>query len=118
MGNATQSAGSLAMNATQSVSSIVTDKSAQNSISNLSNQVQATGASFWGGLSSSVQAVTHVVTQGDGNDGLEELQRQMQSRRPTGGTKYAGFGSDKFTGMPSATSAPTPQNKSFGMTND
>lgn len=115
-GTAFNSVGSLAMNATQSVSSIITDKSTQNSISNLSNQVQATGASFWGGLSTQVQAF-QTMTQGDGNDGLEELHRQMQSRRPTGGTKYAGFGSDKFTGMPSATSAPTPQNKSFGMTN-
>ena len=82
------------------------------------NKVKATGASFWGGLTSSVsQLASAIAAPEDGSggfDGLSDLQRQVAAQR-TGNSKYGGFGSDNvmmngasgpssFNGMPAGNS--------------
>ena len=68
------------------------------------NRVKSTGASFWGGLTSSVSHLASAIAAPEdgggsgGMDGLSELQRQVHAQR-TGNTKYAGFGSDSTSTM-------------------
>lgn len=58
------------------------------------NSIKSTGASFWGGLTSSLSEVASSITAPDpGADGLAELQRQIASQKPNN-SKYSGFGSD------------------------
>jgi len=70
------------------------------------NSLKSSGASFWGGLTSSVSQIASTIAAPDdaGMDGLSELQRQAHaqaSTRSAGGSnsKYAGFGSDSMTTM-------------------
>lgn len=61
------------------------------------NTIKQTGASFWGGLTSSVSSVAASIAAPDAsNDGLAELHRQVASRK-TGNSSYTGFGSDSFS---------------------
>lgn len=64
------------------------------------NSIKSSGASFWGGLTSSISNLAH---PDEGMNGLADLQRQVSSQK-TGNSKYGGFGSDSTT----------PQKSSFG----
>lgn len=79
--------------ASQSVSNLVKDDLTQKSLSDIKSTVTSTGASFWGGLTSSVETVAKAISTPDGDDGLEHLQRQIQMQKPSTGSKYGGFGS-------------------------
>jgi hypothetical protein len=91
------------------VSSLVTGLgsvfgSAMNTAKSLADEqtiqaVKSTGASFWGGLTSTVSTVASSITSPqDDHDGLAELQRQIASQKSTqpAGSKYGGFGSDSM----------------------
>jgi ADP-ribosylation factor GTPase-activating protein 1 len=92
------------------VSSLVTGfgsvlGSAMNTAKSLADEqtlqaVKSTGASFWGGLTSTVSTVAASITapHNDDGDGLAELQRQITNQKisqPTN-SKYGGFGSDSM----------------------
>lgn len=69
------------------------------------NSIKSTGASFWGGLTSTVSSVAASIAQpDDGADGLAELQRQIASQKPTA-SKYGGFGSDQAPSFGAANAA-------------
>lgn len=55
------------------------------------NTLKTTGATFWGGLTSSVQQVASAIGTPE-DDGLADLQRQVSSQKPHS-SKYSGFGS-------------------------
>jgi len=57
--------------------------------------IKATGASFWGSLSSAAAGVATSLTQPDGEDGLADLQRSIASQKPTQ-SKYSGIGAEQF----------------------
>jgi len=80
-------------NAFTFATSIINDDKTKQSISGLTNSVKSTGAGFWSGLTSTVQSATQGLAQPD-EDGLTELQRQIQSNKSKSGSKYSGFGSD------------------------
>lgn len=63
------------------------------------NNIKSTGASFWGGLTTSVSQIASTIAapEDGGMDGLSDLQRQVQAQRGTGTSKYSGFGSDSMT---------------------
>jgi hypothetical protein len=56
--------------------------------------IKTTGASFWGGLTSTVSQAASTITAPDagGADGLADLQRQVAAQKPSV-SKYSGFGS-------------------------
>jgi ADP-ribosylation factor GTPase-activating protein 1 len=85
LGSAFGAIGSIARSATHNISSIVQDEKTYSS-------VKSTGASLWGSLSAAAQN----LTKPEGDDGLAELHRQMQSNRSATGSKYSGFGSDSM----------------------
>jgi ADP-ribosylation factor GTPase-activating protein 1 len=59
------------------------------------NTIKSTGASFWGGLTSTVSSVAASITNpDDGSDGLADLQRQVAAQKPASSV-YSGFGSDQ-----------------------
>jgi ADP-ribosylation factor GTPase-activating protein 1 len=84
--------------------SIVNDDRTKQSISGLTNTVKTTGAGFWSGLTSTVQSAAQAVAQSDGDDGLAELQRQIQANKNPTGSKYSGFGSDSMARPESSSS--------------
>lgn len=84
-------------NAFNYAASIVTDDKTKQAVSGLGNSVRNTGASFWGGLTSTVQDVSRSISQSE-DDGLADLQRQFQAKASTTGSKYGGFGSDSSPG--------------------
>lgn len=58
------------------------------------DSIKSTGASFWGGLTSTVgQVAANIAAPENGDDGLTQLQRDIASHKP-GTSKYSGFGSD------------------------
>lgn len=85
LGSAFGAIGSIARSATHNISTVIQDEKTFSSVKN-------TGASLWGSLSAAAQN----LTKPDGDDGLAELHRQMQSSRSTTGSKYSGFGSDSM----------------------
>jgi ADP-ribosylation factor GTPase-activating protein 1 len=103
------------------VSSLVTGLgsvfgSAMNTAKSLADEqtiqaVKSTGASFWGGLTSTVSTVASSITSPqDDTDGLAELQRQIASQKSSqpSGSKYGGFGSDSvFTSTSSMSGTPS-----------
>ena len=126
------------------VSSLVTGfgsvlGSAMNSAKSLADEqtiqaVKSTGASFWGGLTSTVTTVAASITApnlGETEDGLAQLQREFASQKSSQPSKYGGFGSDTmstnnsmstttttpnrsmngFTGSSSSSAMPTPQHQ-------
>lgn len=109
---------SLVGGAASSVGSIVSDQQAQAQFSTLGSTVSSTAGSFWGSLSSAASQVASTITQPDGDDGLEALQREFSQNKPAQ-SKYSGFGSGNQGGfgasaqpragssMGSATPAPT-----------
>ena len=88
--------------------------------------LKTSGASFWGGLTQSVQSVASNIAAPDTSDGLADLQRQVASQKP-GTSKYAGFGSDRaaafgqqqqqhsFGSSVSATSSQAPSSSGGGL---
>lgn len=59
------------------------------------NTIRSTGASFWGGLTSTVSSVAASIANPDeGSDGLADLQRQVAAQKPSSSI-YGGFGSDQ-----------------------
>jgi len=84
-------------NAFNFAASIVTDDKTKQAVTGLGSSVRNTGASFWGGLTSTVQDVSRSISQPEG-DGLADLQRQFQAKASTTGSKYGGFGSDNSRG--------------------
>jgi hypothetical protein len=66
--------------------------------------IKQTGASFWGGLTSSVKEVAASISAPDGEDGLDALQREFATHRPAA-SKYSGFGSDTYGGSSSSNRA-------------
>lgn len=87
--------GGAASSMSNSVSGMVRDPTAQASFSNFG----ATAGSFWGSLSSAANQVASTITQPDGDDGLEALQREFAQNKPAQ-SKYAGFGSSNASGQP------------------
>jgi len=85
--------GGAANTVANSVSSAVHEDSARAAIS----KARSVGGSFWGSLSSSVNTIATTITQPDADDGLEALQREFASHKPTQ-SKYGGFGSDSARG--------------------
>lgn len=70
--------------------------------------IKSTGASFWGSFASGVSTVANGLadganTGGGGMDGLEALQREAASHKPSE-SKYNGFGSDQAFGGRSVSS--------------
>ena len=102
------------------VSSLVTGfgsvlGSAMNTAKSLADEqtiqaVKSTGASFWGGLTSTVTTVAASITApNETDDGLAQLQREFASQKSSQPSKYGGFGSDSmFMNSSSATTASTP----------
>lgn len=60
--------------------------------------IKSTGASFWGGLTSTVSNVAASMTNPtEESDGLADLQRQIAAQKSSQtGSKYSGFGSDSM----------------------
>ena len=90
------------------VSSLVTGfgsvlGSAMNTAKSLADEqtlqaVKSTGASFWGGLTSTMTTVAASITApNDADDGLAQLQREFSSQKSAQPSKYGGFGSDSAT---------------------
>lgn len=104
------------------VSSLVTGfgsvlGSAMNTAKSLADEqtlqaVKSTGASFWGGLTSTVTTVAASITApnlGETEDGLAQLQREFASQKSSQPSKYGGFGSDSmFMNSATASAAATP----------
>lgn len=80
--------GGAASSVTSSVRSVAADPNSQAAFNNLGT----TASSFWGSLSSAASQVAATITQPDGDDGLEALQREFSQNKPSQ-SKYAGFGS-------------------------
>jgi len=100
-GRATQSASQGIRSASNSVSTLIKDEYTQKSLSDIRSTVTSTGASFWGGLTTSVESVAKAITTPDSDAGFEHLQRQIQMKKPTSGSKYAGFGNNASPAMSS-----------------
>lgn len=85
-------------NAFNFAASIVNDDATRQSVANLGSSVKSTGASFWGGLTSTVSNVSTSIAQPQ-DDGMADLQRQFQAKASTSttGSKYGGFGSDSVS---------------------
>lgn len=88
--------------------------SAVNTVKNVADEetvksIKQTGASFWGGLTSSVSSVAASITAPDTSDGLADLQRQASTRKPTN-SLYSGFGSDSISGASTNRFQNTPNN--------
>jgi ADP-ribosylation factor GTPase-activating protein 1 len=81
--------GGAANTVTSSIRTIANDPSSQGTLSSLG----ASAGSFWGSLSSAASQVASAITQPDGDDGLEALQREFAQNKPSQ-SKYAGFGSN------------------------
>lgn len=84
--------GGAASTVTSSVSGIVRDPNASASLASLG----ATAGSFWGTLSSAASQVASSITQPEGDDGLEALQREFAQNKPAQ-SKYAGFGNNAMS---------------------
>jgi len=80
--------GGAANTVTSSVRGMANDPSTQTSFASLG----ATAGSFWGSLSTAASQVASTITQPDGDDGLEALQREFSQHKPAQ-SKYSGFGS-------------------------
>jgi ADP-ribosylation factor GTPase-activating protein 1 len=81
--------GGAASSVTSSIRTIASDPNSQGALSTLG----ASAGSFWGTLSSAATQVASAITQPDGDDGLEALQREFAQNKPSQ-SKYAGFGSN------------------------
>jgi hypothetical protein len=83
---------SLVGGAANSVSSYVQDDQTKAAVGNMGATATNVAGSFWSSLSSAANNVASTITQQDGDDGLEALQREFSSNRPAQ-SKYGGFGS-------------------------
>jgi hypothetical protein len=69
--------------------------------------LKSTGASFWGGLTSTVSNVAaSMTTPQDESDGLADLQRQIAAQKSSQPSKYSGFGSDSSSVFMNNTTEP------------
>ena len=112
-GSVFSTVGSVAGSVTSSVTSLVNDPQTKASVSNLGSTVTNVGGSFWNSLASTVTTVAGSITQPDEDDGLAELQRQIQSNRPQQ-SKYGGFGSDSMQSGQATNSWNMPNNAPMG----
>jgi hypothetical protein len=109
------------------VSSLVTGfgsvlGSAMNTAKSLADEqtiqaVKSTGASFWGGLTSTVTTVAASITApnlGESEDGLAQLQREFASQKSAQPSKYGGFGSDTMMNNNTTSSVSTPNRSMNG----
>ena len=75
----------------------------------LTNSVKTTGAGFWSGITSTVQSAAQGLAQPEGfngDDGLADLQKQIQQERSVRGpSKYTGVGSDSYSRQPPTSSS-------------
>jgi len=94
---------SLVSSAASTAASAVNDDSTKASVSNLANTATAYGGSFWNSLKTTVGDVASSVTQPDSRDGLQALQRDIQSHKPRT-SKYSGFGSSTNMNMNTSSS--------------
>ena len=85
-GSAFSTIGSAVGTSVNYASKIVNDEQTQ-------AKVVAGAGSFWGSLTSTVSSVANSMTQPDGDDGLDALQREIANNKPMQ-SKYSGVGSD------------------------
>mmetsp|Transcript_33215 Transcript_33215/g.78448 ORF Transcript_33215/g.78448 Transcript_33215/m.78448 type:complete len:520 (+) Transcript_33215:84-1643(+) len=108
---------SLVSSAASTAASAVNDDSTKASVSNLANTATAYGGSFWNSLKTTVGDVASSVTQPDSRDGLQALQRDIQSHKPKT-SKYGGFGSTTNMNMNMNMNTSSSMFDNFGSSNN